>query len=90
MSHIPDTLVWETAIIRGVPLGAQIAWLSNNNTGIPFENTRVAPVIQVAVTHGTGEPETLNGHPAIMYGTDWVTTGCPLTSTLGFGVTGCA
>jgi hypothetical protein len=31
-------------MISGVPVGAQIAWLSSNNSGCPFEVMRVAAV----------------------------------------------
>ena len=61
--------------MSGVPFGAQIAWLSNNNTGIPPTKTRVAAVTHWPVTHGTGDPETLNGHPATAYGAGIVATG---------------
>ena len=30
--------------MSGVPVGAQIAWLSNNNKGWPFDVMRVAAV----------------------------------------------
>jgi hypothetical protein len=36
----------------GAPVGAQIAWLSSNNRGCPFELTRVAAVTNCAVTQG--------------------------------------
>jgi hypothetical protein len=35
---------WVTTIINGVPVGTQTAWLSSNNSGWPFESTRVADV----------------------------------------------
>jgi hypothetical protein len=49
----------------GVPLGMHTAWLSNNNTGIPVEKIRVAPIVHWAVTHGTGAPATLKRQPII-------------------------
>jgi hypothetical protein len=36
------TLNWVIAIIKGVPVGAQIAWLSMSSKGCPFEVMRVA------------------------------------------------
>ena len=36
----------------GVPVGAQMAWLSSSSTGCPFDVTRVAAVTHCAVTHG--------------------------------------
>jgi hypothetical protein len=42
------------------------------------------------VTHGTGAPETLNGHAAIVYGAACVTIGWLLTSTRGLVTVGCA
>ena len=41
--HIPLTRTWVTTTVRGVPVGAQTAWLSWSNTGCPPANTRVAP-----------------------------------------------
>jgi hypothetical protein len=46
------------------PFGAQMAWLSISSIGWPFDVTRVAAVIQVAVTHGEGAPLTLKAQPA--------------------------
>jgi hypothetical protein len=63
--HIPVTRVWVTVIISGVPLGAQIAWLSKRSTGTPLDKTRVAALTHCAVTHGLGAPEMLNGQPAM-------------------------
>lgn len=65
-----------------------VAWLSISNTGIPFDKTLVAATVHCAVTHGTGEPDTLNGQPATAYGAACVTIGWPLTSTRGFGAVG--
>jgi hypothetical protein len=50
----------------GVAFGRQLAWLSISNTGMPSAKTRVAPVVQIAVTQGTGEPDTLKGQPVIV------------------------
>jgi len=61
-----ETLVCVAAIVRGVPFGAHMAWLSSNKTGCPLEVTLVAAVTQLAVTQGDGEPDTLNGQPAIV------------------------
>jgi hypothetical protein len=52
MVYIPLARGWVKTTNRGVPVGAQMAWLSNNSRGTPFENTRLAPVIHWAVTHG--------------------------------------
>jgi hypothetical protein len=62
--HIAVTLVCVVAITNGVPFGAQMAWLSISSIGWPFDVTRVAAVIQVAVTHGEGAPLTLKAQPA--------------------------
>jgi hypothetical protein len=67
-NYIPITRGCVTAIINGVPFGAHIAWLSMSNTGMPKDLTRIAPVTHWAVTHGTGDPDTLNGQPATTYG----------------------
>src|SRR3954447_14723665 len=83
--QLPVTRVWAAVISRGVPLGAQIAWLSMSTRGWPPLVTRSAPVTHWAVRHGTGEPLTLNGHPATTQGAATVTVGWPLTSTRGFG-----
>lgn len=37
-----------------------------SNSGIPLEVTRTEPVTQLAVTQGTGEPDTLKGQPAMV------------------------
>src|SRR5260370_832596 len=41
ISHIPVTRGCVTTITRGVPVGAQIAWLLCTTSGCPFESTRV-------------------------------------------------
>jgi hypothetical protein len=66
MLYIPFTRTWVATIDTGVPFGAQTAWLSWSSTGMPIERTRTAPVTHCAVTHGTGDPETLKGQPAIV------------------------
>ncbi len=64
-----DARICVTAMINGVPVGAQIAWLLITNSGIPFDSTRVVPVNHVAVTQG---PFAAMGggsaQPAITYG----------------------
>src|SRR5262245_13439981 len=88
---MPVTRVCVTAMISGVPVGAQIAWLSSNNNGWPFEMTRVAAVTNCAVTHG---PLAAGGggsaQPATTYGVGSVTVGMPFTNTRGLGAVGCA
>src|SRR5215471_7175065 len=85
------TRVCVTRIMRGVPVGAHIEVLDCTTSGWPFDNTRVDPVIQVAVTHG---PLAAMGggsaHPATTNGAAMVTVGCALTITLGFGTVACA
>jgi hypothetical protein len=88
--QLPITRVWAATGISGVPFGAQTAWLSISTTGWPFDITRVAATTHVAVTQGTGPPETLNGHPATTHGAVITTLGWPLTITLGFGAVGVA
>ena len=46
------TRVCVTVMSSGVPVGAQIAWLSSSSSGWPFDVTRSAEVIHCAVTHG--------------------------------------
>lgn len=78
-------------IMSGVPVGAQIAWLSSKRPGWPATVTRVAAVTNCAVTQG---PFAAGGggsaQPATRYGEAIVTTGWPDTTTRGFGVTGVA
>ena len=63
-------------INNGVPVGVQMAWLSSNNTGCPFDMTRVAPVIHCAVTHGPFPAEGGGiAHPATVYGLSCITIG---------------
>jgi hypothetical protein len=63
--HIPFTRIWVTTMLSGVPVGAQIAWLSCNNTGMPPARTRVAAVTHWAVTQGPLAPGGGgNVHPA--------------------------
>lgn len=76
--------------MSGVPLGAQRAWLSNRSSGCPFDVTRVADVIHVAVRHGDGTPLTLNAQPATIQGGATAVVGCALTSTRRLGTIGCA
>jgi hypothetical protein len=86
--HIAVTRVCVVTINSGVPFGAQRAWLSRSSTGCPFDVTRVAAVVHVAVTHGDGAPLTLNAQPATTYGAVIVVIGCPLASTRGLGAVG--
>jgi hypothetical protein len=54
-------------MIKGVPVGAQIAWLLRTASSWPFDVTRVVPVNHCAVTQG---PFAVGGggsvQPAIM------------------------
>jgi hypothetical protein len=52
IAYIPVTHRCVTPISSGIPVGVQMAWLSRNNTGIPFAVTRRAAVTHWAVTHG--------------------------------------
>jgi hypothetical protein len=88
--HVAVTLVCVATIASGVPFGAHTARLSRSTRGWPSDSTRVAPVTQVAVTHGDGAPLTLNAQPATAYGAVMVTAGWPLTETRGVGAVGCA
>src|SRR5216684_128193 len=89
--HMAVTRVCVTAIVSGVPVGAQMAWLSSSNSGWPFEVTRVAAVTHWAVTHGPF-PAVGGGmaHPATRYGAAIVTVGWPMAVTRGLGAVGCA
>ena len=73
--YMAVTLVCVAVMISGVPLGAQMAWLSSSNTGIPLEVTRVAAVTQVAVRQGDGAPDTLKAQPATINGAGCITMG---------------
>jgi hypothetical protein len=86
---MPVTRVWVPLIKRGVPVGTQVAWLSISKTGAPSEVTRVAKLINCAVTQG---PPATGGrvHPATAYGLSFVTIGCPITITRGLGARGVA
>src|SRR5262252_1854621 len=89
--HIANTLGCVTATISGVPVGTQMAWLSINSTGMPFDKTRVDPMTNCAVTHGPfAAIGGGSGQPAITYGVGRFTIGCPLTRTRGFGAVGVA
>jgi hypothetical protein len=50
--HMPMTRVWVPLITRGVPVGKQVAWLSISRIGAPSEVTRVAKLMNCAVTQG--------------------------------------
>jgi hypothetical protein len=83
--------VWQATMTSGVPVGAQIAWLSWHSSGCPFDVTRVAELVNCAVMHG---PFAAGGggsaQPAIIHGPDNATVGWPLTSTRGLGTIACA
>src|SRR5574341_1965787 len=83
--HVPITRGWVAETITGVPFGAHTAWLVCTSTGTPMTRTRTAPATQVAVTHGLGAPEMLNGQPATACGAARVTTGWPVSKTRGWG-----
>jgi hypothetical protein len=52
MIHVPMARIWVKVMIRGVPVGAQVAWLSTNSNGLPLVVIRVAPVTHWAETQG--------------------------------------
>lgn len=83
------TRIWLATISKGVPVGAQIAWLSKQSSGCPLEVTRVAALTNCAVTQGPlaaiGGGST---QPAISHGPGIATVGCPLTVTRGLGTLG--
>src|SRR5215210_7591643 len=89
--HTPLVRTCVTRVSRGVPVGAQMAWLSNNSSGTPLDKTRVAEVTHCAVTQG---PFAAGGggsvQPATTYGLARVTVGWPPTSTRGLGTVGWA
>ena len=70
------TRVWVTVVTSGVPVGAQMAWLSMRSTGWPPASTLVDAVTYWAVTHG---PFAVGGggnvQPATTQGLVSVTTG---------------
>jgi hypothetical protein len=53
-------------MIKGVPLGTVMAWLSWSSTGMPPARTRTAEVTQLAVTQGVGTALGAKGQPATM------------------------
>ena len=67
----------------GVPVGVQIAWLSNSSSGKPLDVTRTDPMRNCAVTQG---PLAAGGggraQPATTYGAESVMVGMPDTSHL--------
>lgn len=86
-----ETRVCVTAMINGVPVGAQVDVLLCTTNGCPFDRTRVVPLDHSAVTHG---PLPLGGggsaQPATTYGGVINTVGMPFTSTRGLGAVGWA
>ncbi len=50
----------------GVPVGAQIAWLSSSTAGWPATKTRVAATTHCAVTHGPLPAGGTKAQPATM------------------------
>jgi hypothetical protein len=58
--HVAVTRFWVARISSGVPVGTQVAWLSNSSTGWPIEVTRAANVVNCAVAHG-GAPLLIDG-----------------------------
>jgi len=89
--HVPTTLVCVAAMMVGVPVGTQRAWLENSNSGCPLETIRTDPVMNCAVTQGPfAAGGGGNAQPAITYGADSVTVGIPDTTTRGFTTVGCA
>jgi hypothetical protein len=83
--------VWVATMIRGVPVGVQIAWLLCTTSGWPFDMTRVVPVSHCAETQGP-LPAVGGGkvQPATTNGAVVRTVGWPLTLTRGFGAVACA
>ncbi len=65
-----------------VPELAQMAWLSCNSKGCPLDVILVAAVVHWAVTQGPLAPGGGgNVQPAMVYGLDKTTVGCPETRT---------
>jgi hypothetical protein len=65
--HIPVARICVIAMMRGVPVGTHKASLSISNNGWPLDVILIAPVTNMADTHGplaTGGGG--NAHPAIM------------------------
>lgn len=71
-------------------MGTHFAWLSSRTSALGPENTLWEALIHCPVIHGEGAPDTLNGHPVILWGTVTITVGNPFTSTLGLGAEGVA
>jgi hypothetical protein len=89
--QVPVTLVCVTTVISGVPVGTQIAWLSNSSSGCPVDVTRVDPITNCAVTQG---PFPAGGggiaQPATVYGAVSNTVAIPFIVTRGLGTVGVA
>src|SRR3954447_14905241 len=75
--------------MSGVPLGTDVPVLLATSSGLPSAITRVAPLVNCAVTHG-GAPVVIVGNwqAATVYCVVSTTTGLPPISTRGTGVTG--
>jgi len=84
-----ETRVCVTAMINGVPVGAQVDVLLCTTKGCPLDRTRVVPLDHSAVTHG---PLPLGGggsaQPATTYGGVINTVGMPFTNKRGLGAVG--
>jgi hypothetical protein len=63
--QVPLTRIWVATILSGVPVGAQIAWLSCSKTGTLPALTRVAALTHWAVAQG-GLPVPVNPQPAMV------------------------
>jgi hypothetical protein len=68
----------------------QMARLSVNKSGDPFEVILAAALTQLAVRQADGMVPIRKAQPAMVNGNFTVTVGKPLTSTRGFKTAGCA
>ena len=73
------TRVCPGVMTSGTPFGTVVARLSTSSRNCPRDVTRVAAVVNCAVTHG-GPPDEIAGNvqPAMVYVVAMVTTGWPL------------
>src|SRR5580692_6062843 len=79
-----ETRVCVTAMINGVPVGTQTAWLDCTSNGIPLEVTRAVPITHCAVTQG-GTAGGTPAHPATVQGSGSRQVGIASSVTAGLG-----
>jgi len=82
--QVATARVWNDTACMGEPGAMQMATPPTIASASPLPRTRVAPTIHCPLTHG-GVEVLASAQPAIVYGVVVCTTGCPDTSTRGYG-----